>query len=76
MIREHAIISKTVPKDIVGLSVALDAVAILPIESLEAKVVVVMGGPPVEGLSDDDPELAHLELDLLANICHDLSNRL
>lgn len=54
MICEHAIISQAVTKDVVGLGVALDAVAILPVEGLEAEVVVIVRGPPVQGLGDDD----------------------
>lgn len=47
VIREHAIISKPVTKDIVSLRVALDAIAVLPVESLKAEVVVIVRSPPV-----------------------------
>ena len=74
VICEHAIISEAITKDVVGLGVALDAVAVLPVEGLEAEVVVIVGGPPVQGLGDDNTELSHLELDLLADVRHDLAN--
>ena len=76
MIREHAVISESISEDVVWLCVALDAVAVLPVESLEAQVVVIVGGPPVERLCDDDAKVPHLELDLLADIGHDFTDRL
>jgi hypothetical protein len=76
ILSEHAIIWQGVPENIVDGGVVLMDVATLSVEIFKAKVVIVIAGASGERLLHDNPKVAHLQYDLIANVVHDFSDGL